>query len=451
MNKHSYISPKILKGFRDFLPAQQSTRNYCIAQIQEVFARFCYAPIDTPILEYEEVLLGKGGGETDKQVYCFTDQGKRNIAMRFDLTVPFARFVAMHHHELAFPFARYHIGKVFRGENTQKGRYREFTQCDFDIVGTDTVSADITIIETIVSALQALGIHNVKIHISHRELITSLLSEHDEITQIEVMRIIDKIKKIGNTAVQNQLASILPESTLSPLLECITNTVSCDEQASQEEYNHTVLATIQKYVGKKNPAFVRLSEILTAVGEIGLGQAIMLDTSITRGLDYYTGFVCETFVSSFEDVGSICSGGRYNNLTGIYTKHSMPGVGASIGLDRLLSIFESGISVPKVVSVAIYAMEQESVAYCHTIMKALHDHKYCALVYSPRKGYDNSNLKDFFKFTDTTHPDFSIVIGNEERTHSTITITHIKTKRQLRNVAINTGLTFIHEQSSIAE
>ena len=230
MSKSSYISPKILKGFRDFLPTQQSIRNYCINQIQKVFHRFCYVPIDTPILEYEEVLLGKGGGETDKQVYRFNDQGNRNVAMRFDLTIPFARFIAMYQHTLALPFARYHIGKVFRGENTQKGRYREFMQCDFDIVGTDTASADITIIETIVSALHSLGIDNIKIHISHREIIRSLLKNQDETTQTEIMRIIDKIKKIGINAVQEQLALIVPKNTYTTLLEFISVNTDIPQQ-----------------------------------------------------------------------------------------------------------------------------------------------------------------------------------------------------------------------------
>ncbi|MFP4010344.1 MAG: ATP phosphoribosyltransferase regulatory subunit, partial [Spirochaetaceae bacterium] len=169
------IEPRILKGFRDFLPEDESRRAQLINRLVTVFSRHGFVPIDTPVLEYTEVLLGKGGGETDKQIYRFTDNGGRDVAMRFDLTVPFARYMAQHKNELYLPFKRYHVAKVFRGENTQRGRYREFTQCDFDMVGTDTASADFEILLLIVRSMQALGLSAFTVRLSHRGIFNRFL------------------------------------------------------------------------------------------------------------------------------------------------------------------------------------------------------------------------------------------------------------------------------------
>jgi histidyl-tRNA synthetase len=202
------IEPRILKGFRDFLPSQEIARRSLMETVEGVFRSFGFVPIDTPALEYAEILLGKGGGETEKQIYRFKDNGDRDVALRFDLTVPFARFVALHHSEITLPFKRYHMAKVWRGENTQRGRYREFTQCDFDIVGSDSPGADFEILLMMREAMRALGVEAL-IHLNHRGLFNRFL-EHRGIRDrsVEILRSVDKLSKIGEEETGKQLEEI---------------------------------------------------------------------------------------------------------------------------------------------------------------------------------------------------------------------------------------------------
>ena len=203
------IDPIVLKGFRDSLPGEEIPKKNIERKLESVFESFGFVPIDTPVLEYESVLLGKGGGETDKQIFHFEDNGGRKVAMRFDLTVPFARFLALHHAELPLPFKRYHIAKAWRGENPQKGRYREFTQCDFDIVGADNALSDAEILSLMHSSFAALGIENYTFHLSHRGLFTLFLSKLDaEKDIVEILRTVDKLRKIGEEEVRKLLAQI---------------------------------------------------------------------------------------------------------------------------------------------------------------------------------------------------------------------------------------------------
>ena len=213
----AFIEPRLLKGFRDFLPLQELTRRNMIEKIESSFRSFGFVPIDTPALEYAEILLGKGGGETEKQIYRFTDHGGRDVALRFDLTVPFARFVAEHRQELALPFKRYHIAKVWRGENTQRGRYREFTQCDFDIVGSSSAAADFEILLMIRNTLRLLCGGEVIVRLNHRGLFNRFLSSLGvEEQSVEILRRVDKLAKIGRAEVQKlNLSIFLPQYVLA--------------------------------------------------------------------------------------------------------------------------------------------------------------------------------------------------------------------------------------------
>jgi len=216
------ITPRVLKGFRDFLPDAEMTRKALIEKLETVFSSFGFVPIDTPVLEYAEILLGKGGGETDKQVYRFKDHGDRDVAMRFDLTVPFARFMAEHVDELYLPFRRYHIAKVWRGENTQRGRYREFMQCDFDIVGTDSASADADILLTAASAMRALEVGEFKLRINHRMLFNRFLDRLGASEKsVEILRTVDKREKIGDEATASMLAELVSSEAAREILEFI--------------------------------------------------------------------------------------------------------------------------------------------------------------------------------------------------------------------------------------
>ncbi|MDR2841838.1 MAG: ATP phosphoribosyltransferase regulatory subunit, partial [Spirochaetaceae bacterium] len=208
--QENLITPKVLKGFRDFLPLQEIERRTLTEKVELVFRAFGFVPIDTPALEYTDILLGKGAGETEKQVYRFTDNGGRDVSLRFDLTVPFARFVAEHRTQLVFPFKRYHIAKVWRGENTQKGRYREFTQCDFDIIGSDSAGADFEILFMMKNALASCGAGDITIRVNHRGLFNRFLTRLGADSKLtDILRVVDKISKIGSDAVLETLKELV--------------------------------------------------------------------------------------------------------------------------------------------------------------------------------------------------------------------------------------------------
>lgn len=331
LHYNSMIEPKILKGFRDFLPVNELQRKQIIQTLESLFQRFGFLPIDTPVLEYSEVLLGKGSGETDKQLYRFLDNGKRDVALRFDLTVPFARFMAMYHSQLALPFKRYHIAKVWRGENTQKGRYREFMQCDFDIVGVDSIEADFEIINLMYTSFNALKIDDVSFHLSHRQLFNDFLKENNiQVSLIDILRTVDKLDKIGLEAVKDELSKWCTAKQIDTILSFITIKGPLQE----------ALTKVKALLKNESSGLKRLEDIAYLAKAQNIESHFLLNLSITRGLDYYTGIVYETFINRVPQIGSVCSGGRYNNLASLYTKEQLPGVGASIGLDRLLSALD---------------------------------------------------------------------------------------------------------------
>jgi histidyl-tRNA synthetase len=326
------IEPRVLKGFRDFLPQAEMERRRFISTVEAVFRSFGFVPIDTPALEYTEILLGKAGGETEKQVFRFTDEGGRDVSMRFDLTVPFARFMAEHHDELGLPFKRYHVSKVWRGEKPQRGRYREFYQCDFDCVGADTTEADFEILSLMVASLASLDIGAFRIHFSHRGLFNRFLS-HNGISErsVEILRTVDKLGKIGENEVKAQLSDLAGSDKAERILAFI--------KASGDF--ETTLSALEGLSGGGGEESARLRSIHGLMEKTGVASSFVLDPSITRGLDYYTGLVFETFLAELPAIGSVCSGGRYDNLASLYTDQKLPGVGASIGMDRLLAALET--------------------------------------------------------------------------------------------------------------
>jgi histidyl-tRNA synthetase len=405
------IDPRLLKGFRDFLPQHESVRKQLIRKLEDSFSSFGFEPIDTPILEYTDVLLGKGGGETDKQVYRFTDHGGRDVAMRFDLTVPFARFMALHRNELYLPFKRYHINKVFRGENTQRGRYREFMQCDFDIVGTDAVSADLEIITMIYSSLHALDVPGVNIHLSHRGVFNRLLEKlgigsHSE----EVLRIVDKLRKVGAERTKDDLAVLTSDDAATRILAFVAAKGDTD----------TVIATLEELLGGPVAETERLREIADALDQLGIVEHVTLDPSITRGLDYYTGVVFETFLTGIESIGSVCSGGRYDDLVSLYSKESMPGVGASIGLDRLIAALdelETASIAPAPADVLITLQDSELLAHYHALAAELRGLGLRCEVYP-----DGRKLGQQFSFAERKGIPYAIICGRDEAERGTVNL-----------------------------
>ncbi len=331
------IKPQTLKGFRDYLPGPMMAREHLIDTARRVYRSFGFSPIDTPALEYSEILLGKGGDETDKQLFRFTDAGERDVAMRFDLTVPLARFAAQHLQEIGTPFKRYHIATVWRAEKPQKGRFREFIQCDFDTLGTDSNIADAETLLVIHDLMERLGFTKFTIRINNRLVLNGLL-EHLGLTgqTVGVLRTLDKLPKIGREAVIAEMTEKVGTTAAQAdsVLKMTELSGSSAEILTQVE---TLLAGNEQGL----TGVGRLRELFTWSEAAGVPQErVALDLSIARGLDYYTGTIYETFLNDLPGIGSVCSGGRYDNLAGLFTSQKLPGVGASLGLDRLLAAME---------------------------------------------------------------------------------------------------------------
>ena len=333
------VEPKILQGFMELLPREQVVFNRIYDKIREVYERFGFLPIDTPTIERSDVLLAKAGGETEKQIYRFT-KGENDIALRFDLTVPLARYVAMHQGELVFPFKRYQISKVFRGERPQKGRYREFYQSDIDIVGAEELplAYDAEIPTVIYNVFRELKLGDFVINLNNRRLLGGFFESigYAEKTA-DILHIVDKLDKIGADNVKKELlASGIDEAGIGKIIEFISLDGTTDE----------ILGKLGDISADKNDDFKKgLSELTEVCAYLrGFGvpdENFRLNLTIARGLDYYTGTVYETFLRGHENIGSVCSGGRYDNLTGYYTDKKLPGIGVSIGLTRLYSALRS--------------------------------------------------------------------------------------------------------------
>lgn len=333
----SLIKPRTLKGFRDYLPEAMMAREHLMGIARKVYRSYGFSPIDTPALEYSEILLGKGSDETDKQMFRFQDLGDRDVALRFDLTIPFARFAAEHISQIGTPFKRYHIGTVWRAENPQKGRYREFVQCDFDTIATDSNASDIETLFVIHDLIEAIGFTSFTIRVNHRQLLNGLLDKLEVADKsVGILRALDKLTKIGPTKVIAEMVEGvgISEDQATQVLSFAELEGTPTEVLNQVE---TLLAG-----NKRGEAgLANLRELFAVVSSAGIPEdRIVLDVSIARGLDYYTGTIYETFLGELPGIGSVCSGGRYDNLAELFTKEKLPGVGASLGLDRLLAAME---------------------------------------------------------------------------------------------------------------
>ena len=331
------IEPRTLKGFRDFLPEGMIPREKMMETARQVYRSFGFSPIDTPALEYLEILTGKGSEETDRQLYRFQDHGGRDVGLRFDLTVPLARFVAQHINTLGTPFKRYHIATVWRGENTQRGRYREFMQCDFDTIGSLSVASDIETGLVIHDLLRALGFEHFTIRLNNREVLNGLLEKLDLAENAAaILRSLDKLTRIGPEKVAAEMVASAgtSESQAADVLK-----LSALSGSNDQVLKDLAPLVAGSEVGERG--LDRLDRILSGLKAAGVpGPRIELDVSIARGLDYYTGAIYETFLDALPGIGSVCSGGRYDNLAELYTKQHLPGIGASLGLDRLLAAMQ---------------------------------------------------------------------------------------------------------------
>lgn len=416
---------KTLSGFMELLPNEQVLFNQMKEKIQKTYEKFGFLPIDTPIIESTDVLLAKAGGETEKQIYSFT-KGDNNLTLRFDLTVPLAKYVAINANELSFPFRRYQIGKVYRGERAQRGRFREFYQCDIDVIGDGELNIinDAEIPSIMYEVFKELGLDNFCIKINNRKILNGLFETiNAKEKAVDIMRVIDKIEKIGVDKVKEELAELkISEENIEKLINFIKIDGSTDEKLQKIENlrisNETYLEGVKEL--KEVIKYIRLFNVPE--------EYFAVDASIARGLDYYTGTVYETFLNDYKSIGSICSGGRYNNLSEFYTDKKMPGVGMSIGLTRLFFILND-IGLIKadkksISEILIISMIEDLTPAIETANK-LRQAGINTEIY-----FDNKKIKTKFKYADKLKIPYVIVIGEDEIKTGTLTLRNMETGEQ---------------------
>ena len=332
------IKPRTLSGFMELLPGKQAKMERMMEILRTTYAQYGFAPLDTPVIEDAQILLAKGGGETEKQIYRFT-KGDSDLALRFDLTVPLAKYVALHYGELAFPFRRYQIGKVYRGERAQRGRFREFYQADIDIIGDGSLSIlnEAEIPAVIYKIFRGFGLNRFCIRVNNRKLLNGFYAMLGlEEKSGDIMRTVDKLEKIGAEKVREILVDdlALTDEQAQDILRFMAITGS----------NAQVLSALEGYKGRNETFDTGLSELYAVTANLaafGVPEShFAVDLTIARGLDYYTGTVYETTLLDYPQIGSVCSGGRYDNLAEYYTDKKLPGVGISIGLTRLFYVLD---------------------------------------------------------------------------------------------------------------
>ncbi|MCC6508972.1 MAG: histidine--tRNA ligase [Pirellulaceae bacterium] len=415
------IEPRTLQGFRDYLPETMMPREKLMETARRVYRSFGFCPIDTPALELLEVLAGKGSEETDRQIYRFEDNGGRQVGLRFDLTVPLARFAAAHANELGLPFKRYHIAPVWRGERPQAGRFREFMQCDFDTIGTESVAADIETALVIHELLTAINVGEFSLRINNRQVLNGLLDKlHLADKSVPILRALDKLEKVGGDEVAKEMAqtAAVSDQQAREILQFATIKGPADSVLSQLDQ---LLAT--------NPlgqaGVTRLAELVAALKSCGISETrFQLDVSIARGLDYYTGVIFETVLRDLPSIGSICSGGRYDNLAELYTKQHLPGIGASLGLDRLLAAMETLKLIEPIRAAA-------PVLVTYFDKQALHDYlKIAAILRAAGIGAevypDPKKLGAQLKYADQRGFRAAIIAGSDERARGTCQVKDLR-------------------------
>lgn len=402
------IKPSILPGFMELLPLEQEKFNDIVNKIVSVYEDNGCLAIDTPIIEKAEVLLAKTGGETEKQVYSFK-KGKNNLALRFDLTVPFARYVAQYYNDLTFPFKRYQLGKVYRGERNQKGRYREFYQCDVDIIGKNKLSInnDALVISLASKAFKDIGLKDYKFQISNRKILIGVLSELKIDNINEVMILIDKYDKIGKEKFTEELINLIGEKKCS-----ILNNVLELKGDSNVLLEKLVNINIRNDIFKEGIS--ELKQVKKTLEILGVeDNEFVINLKIIRGLDYYTGTVFETLLIGNESYGSICSGGRYDNLAENYTDNILPGVGISIGITRLFFVlkeigFIDNYNIKNKIEYLIIPIG-DTLDYCGKIIKKLEEKGLKASIY-----LEDDNLKKKMNYANKLNIENVILVGENE-------------------------------------
>lgn len=444
------IKPRTMPGVLELLPAEQITHQRMLDTIRRQFELFGFLPVETPVMELAEVLLTKSGGETEREVYFAQTTGSRDqnqdpeLALRFDLTVPTARYVAEHEHELSFPFRRYQIQRVYRGERPQRGRFREFYQCDIDVIARDDLSLvyDAEIPAVIERVFSELHIGSFTIRINNRRLMRGVL-ESLGITGEEqatlVLREVDKLAKRGSEAVNASLTALgVAESSARRLLELVQT--KSTGQAS-------AIGILDELAGESpmlSAGARELRQVFETLRSLDVPEdRYVLDLSIARGLDYYTGTVYETTLDEHPEIGSICSGGRYDDLAGHYTSSRLPGVGMSIGLTRLFwQLREIGLigPEPSTVQALVTLMDPEAIGYSLDIATRLR-----GAGINTEAVVEPSKLGKQLKYADRAGIRFAVIAGSDERERATATIKDLNTQTQ-EEVAVDRIVEHLHSR-----
>ena len=420
------VMPRTLPGFMQLLPNEQILFNEMKEKIQKTYEKFGFLPLDTPIIESSEVLLAKAGGETEKQIYRFS-KGDSDLSLRFDLTVPLAKYVTENYANLSFPFRRYQIGKVYRGEKAQRGRFREFYQCDIDVIGENELSLinDAEIPSVIYATFKELGFDDFTISINNRKILNGLFESLElKEKSVDILRIIDKIDKIGKENVIKEIKDLeVTEEKINTIMDFIAIT-------GDVEYTISEL----RKLNIKNDLFElgvnELEEVAKNINLFGVPKEnFKIDLTIARGLDYYTGTVYETFLNEYRSLGSVCSGGRYDNLAEYYTDKKLPGVGISIGLTRLFfqlndkKIIEAGNkSISEVLIISMVDDFTKSIE----IATKLRNAGINTQIYT-----NNAKIKNQFKYASRLNIPYVIVIGEDEIKENKISLKNMENGEQV--------------------
>lgn len=406
MSQQKLIKPRILSGFMELSPSKQLIFDNMVEKIKKVYQESCFMPLDTPVLELSEILMAKSGGEIDKEVYHFT-KGDNDICMRYDLTVPLARFVSMNSENIAFPFKRYQIGKVYRGERAQRGRFREFVQCDGDIVGLDElpIAADGECVYLIDKIFKQLDIDIIN-HISNRNILVGYCRGLNLQNKTkEVLTILDKINKIGKDGVRKELENLeIDENTCEKLLYII----SLQGDFKQVLDKLTPLSKDEVFVA----GLKQLQELNQYIEAYGIDKnRYSLDISIIRGQDYYTGTVFEASLPSHPEFGTVCGGGRYDNLAGYFSQKKMPGVGLSIGLTRLFDLLDKNNMLP---SCPPTNTTLQIIPLGEHLLECIELQSYFSKYINCEVNYENRSFKAKMKEAGKKQIPYVLIVGDEE-------------------------------------
>ena len=422
------IKPRTLSGFMELLPNKQIQLERMMDILRKTYALYGFAPLDTPAIEDAQILLAKGGGETEKQIYRF-QKGDSDLALRFDLTVPLAKYVALHYGELAFPFRRYQISKVYRGERAQRGRFREFYQADIDIIGDGKLDIlnEAEIPAIIYHIFRSFGLQRFQIRVNNRKILNGFyamlaLSEKSG----EIMRTVDKLDKIGAEKVKTILVDdcALAEAQAEQILTFI----------AIKGTNEQVLAALEGYTGKNEMFDLGVQELRTVTENLSAfgvpAENFAVDLTIARGLDYYTGTVYETTLLDHPEIGSVCSGGRYDDLAGYYTDRQLPGVGISIGLTRLFYVLdEQGLlnpALPTASADALVLPMGTEAAPAIALAQALRAQGVRVQLYGEQKKF-----KQKMSYADKLGVPFAVLLGEDELAQDKCAVKNMRTGEQL--------------------